>query len=396
MSAITTIRVKNFMSIEDATLTFDNRNILNIKGYNDSGKSAILKAVEVALFDKYKTKQSKFIRDGQDYFRVVITFDDGISIVRDKYRTGQSLYEMYSQKEKVFTTAVGETLSKVDGVPKTISDYLNLAVSNSVILNSRINTDKQLLVETSGSENFSALNEILRTSEISRAVAMVNVDRNKLTTQLRDDEVDIRSIEMQILDLRGLDEQLVKTLGVHEATHRATAARHDDLKRLTAAATGAQQVYDAATKMVEIDTTGVQVAGQQLRQATAIHHTATRAATAAIPATLVSLPTAQVQAVYQAHRAAQAVHRSTSAQYAGVVVPQVPATQAQSVGNLIGVQAVLNGVLEITSKYMNAQRKYEQCKTALNNLVRESNIDIYECGHCGEINLAEHKHDGDN
>lgn len=39
--------VWNFMSIKHGKVEFDERNIINIKGYNDSGKSAMLRALDV-------------------------------------------------------------------------------------------------------------------------------------------------------------------------------------------------------------------------------------------------------------------------------------------------------------------------------------------------------------
>ena len=87
--------VWNFMSIEHGKAEFDEQNIINFKGYNDSGKSAMLTALKVAITNSNPTKQVSFIQDDKEFFRVLIVFDDGITILRDKYLNGQSLYEMY-------------------------------------------------------------------------------------------------------------------------------------------------------------------------------------------------------------------------------------------------------------------------------------------------------------
>ena len=60
--------VENFMSIKEAKVEFDDTNIINFKGFNDSGKSAMLRALEVLLSNKYPTEQAKFIKDGESYF----------------------------------------------------------------------------------------------------------------------------------------------------------------------------------------------------------------------------------------------------------------------------------------------------------------------------------------
>ena len=111
------------MSFKKAKVAFDETGIINIKGYNDSGKSAVLRGLVVCLMDMFRRNQAKFIRYGEEYFRIVVSFEDGVSILRDKYLNGQSLYEVYKNGECVFTTKQGNKLSKVDGVPKPIPDY---------------------------------------------------------------------------------------------------------------------------------------------------------------------------------------------------------------------------------------------------------------------------------
>ncbi|RKW48284.1 MAG: hypothetical protein D8B41_00145, partial [Porphyromonas sp.] len=56
-SKIVSIELENFMAIKNAILTFDESNIINLKGYNDSGKSAITRALDVLFFNSYKNAQ---------------------------------------------------------------------------------------------------------------------------------------------------------------------------------------------------------------------------------------------------------------------------------------------------------------------------------------------------
>ena len=91
MSKLLGWKVQNFMSIADAKVEFDESNIINFKGYNDSGKSAMLTALKVLLTNANPTKQVGFIQDGKDFFRIMAFFDDGVVILRDKYANGQSL-----------------------------------------------------------------------------------------------------------------------------------------------------------------------------------------------------------------------------------------------------------------------------------------------------------------
>lgn len=183
-SKIKEVELYNFMSFEHTRLVFDETNILNIKGYNDSGKSAILRAIMVCLADMFKRAQVKYIRYGCEYFRIVVTFTDGVSILRDKYLNGQSLYEMYKDGEVVYTTKQGSRLTRIEGVPETIQKYLGMCMTETGCLNYQTCSEKMLLVETSGSENYQELNTVLKSDEISRATELINSDRNQLNARV--------------------------------------------------------------------------------------------------------------------------------------------------------------------------------------------------------------------
>ena len=112
--------VWNFMSVEHGKAEFDERNIVNFKGYNDSGKSAMLRALDVLMSNIKPTKQVEYIQDGKDYFRIIAYFDNGVTILRDKYINGQSLYEMYKDNQAIYSTKNGKNLTRVSEVPQSI------------------------------------------------------------------------------------------------------------------------------------------------------------------------------------------------------------------------------------------------------------------------------------
>lgn len=189
--------VENFMSIKKAWVEFDDSNIINFKGYNDSGKSAMLTALRVLMTNSTPTKQVSFIRDDESYFRVVAKFSDGVEILRDKYANGQSLYEMYQGGVVLFSTKVNNVLTKVDKVPQPIADYLGLITFNGVCLNARACFEKQIGVQTTGSENYQMFSAVLRSEEIAAAGSMINTDRNKLAS-------DIAALDSDLRVMRGL------------------------------------------------------------------------------------------------------------------------------------------------------------------------------------------------
>ena len=184
MSRLLGWQIENFMSIEKAKIEFDDNNIVNIKGYNDSGKSATLTALKVLLFNAYPTKQVSFIQDGKDYFRVLAVFDDGVIVLRDKYINGQSLYELHKGNKCLFSTKQNGVLTKVAEVPKIIQDYLGLIEYNGNYLNARSCFEKQIGVETTGSENYKMFNTVLKSEEISQASENINTDKNKVVNTI--------------------------------------------------------------------------------------------------------------------------------------------------------------------------------------------------------------------
>lgn len=191
--------VYNFMSISRGKCEFDERGIINIKGYNDSGKSAMLRALDVLFFNIRPNSQVNFIKDGCDYFRVVAHFEDGVTIVRDKYLNGQSLYEMSKDDELLYTTKVNGVLSRVTEVPEPIRVYLGLISFDGTYLNSRSCFEKQFLVQTSGSENYKMLNSVLRSEELATAGELLNNDKNRLAS-------DISSLDSQLTAYKSLYE----------------------------------------------------------------------------------------------------------------------------------------------------------------------------------------------
>lgn len=172
--------VWNFMSFKHAKVEFDDKNILNFKGYNDSGKSAMLTALKVLMTNANPQKQVSFIKDDEDYFRIMAYFEDGVIILRDKYLNGQSLYEMYKDKELLFSTKVNGALTRVSDVPEPIQEYLGLISYDATHLNFRACFETKIGVETSGSENYKMFNTVLRSEEIARASELLNNDRNRL------------------------------------------------------------------------------------------------------------------------------------------------------------------------------------------------------------------------
>ena len=231
-SKIVSIELKNFMGYKHAKATFDEQGILNFKGYNMGGKSAFLTAVAVVLMNLYPKKQAKFIRHGKKYFRVVISFDDGVAILRDKYSNGQGLYEMYRNGKVVFTTKSGSKLSKIDDVPEVIKEYLGLVNTDLGYLNYQVRRDPLWLIDTNGSENYYSLNEVLKSEDIARANTLINSDRNKLNSDITALESELNAYRLQLDSLSSVGMDLLVTLSDREMLVQELFSRYDELASL--------------------------------------------------------------------------------------------------------------------------------------------------------------------
>lgn len=211
-SLIKEVHIENFMTIENATLEFDETNVLNLKGYNGSGKTAILLAVACLLFNRSAKEQGEFITHGRKYFLVSLLFDDGVKIIRVKYATGPSLYEMYKNDKLIFTTKMGNKYTKITGVPEPIAKYLNMTESADGYFNFQSRKEPMPLAEWNGSENYESLHTALRLEEIFSAQAMINTDKNKLSTEIASLENELNVYEGILTKYQDVSEYLIKEL----------------------------------------------------------------------------------------------------------------------------------------------------------------------------------------
>ena len=211
-SKLVSWEVWNFMTLTHAKAEFDERNIVNFKGYNDSGKSAMLRALDVLMFNIKPNAQVGFIQDDKDYFRVMAYFDDGVIILRDKYINGQSLYEMYKDNQLIFTTKQNNHLTKVAEVPQPIQQYLGVIQYEGLILNSRSCFEKQLLVQTTGSENYKFLNSVLKSEEIAVASEALNTDKNKLLSDINTAEAQLNAYRETFKESDGVSAEMLDAM----------------------------------------------------------------------------------------------------------------------------------------------------------------------------------------
>lgn len=206
------IRIKNFMSIRDAELIFDDSNIISLCGYNDSGKSAITRLMEVMFYNAYPTDQVKFITDGEEFWEGEIIFTDGVSIRRVKYLDGKSEFEMKKNGKVIFTNRLDNgSFAAMGDIPDKIKDYLGVIQDEFTQekLNVRRNTDKLFLINTTGGDNYKILNSVLQSDMLAETSKRITEDKNKLKAEVTTLETKKDVISNQILDTNILPDGVV-------------------------------------------------------------------------------------------------------------------------------------------------------------------------------------------
>lgn len=210
MSRLLSIELENFMSLPHAKFDFDTSGIISPVGYNDSGKSALRRALEILWFDKYSQTQAKMITDGRDSFTITNTFDDGVLIQRTKYSSGAGRWLMTRNSQVVFDNKLPNgSLAATKGVPDAIAQYLGVVRDEPTgeILNIRRNTNKLLPITTTGGENYQIFNNLCRGERIAYAVKTLNSDVNAKNRELAANSSRLIGKQEALASMQVFDEQ---------------------------------------------------------------------------------------------------------------------------------------------------------------------------------------------
>lgn len=377
---ITSVEVFNFMVYTHAVINFDKGNIINIKGYNSGGKSTMLKAIAVCLMNMYPKAQTKFIRHGEKYFRVVVRFEDGVAILRDKYISGQSLYEVYKDDECVFTTKEGGRLTKVDGVPQFVQDYLGLCVVSTGCLNYQVRQDPLWLIETTGSENYNSLNEILKTEEISRANTLLNSDKNKLNSEITSTEASLQEVKLSLLDIKDYTDELLVNLERKEAYCKELSLKYRELK-------GISSIISELSALVDIpyvekaDSVRLEVISDIVSTIDTVN-------------SMVEYPSISTIDVEKLN-SILAVENTVSSlsKISKDVIPEVEAIDVESISMLCDIVAILSDVKKCNEGIKTLKANNTKVSNKLEKVVSEAKkqgIEFVKCTNCGtyvEVNV---------
>ena len=423
---ISSVRVTNFMSYKDSTVTFDRegdtRNILKFEGRNDTGKSAFSLAALLVLTNAYYVAHKNYIRSGEEFFRVVLTFVDGVVVVYEKNISGASFYDMYVREgdqvnatpifrrenetgiarafdvvqnaTRLFSTRFeGEAsddfyfAKSVKEVPYRLQQYFGmLSTSDGLSVNYADANSPKLGVNTTGSENAKILNEVLQARSLTLANDRAN--RHVLDTQAQ------LASQRELFNV--LKEETQRYAQVSQALVSAVGAEREHAiavqERLQVSSSVAEVVSHAAQAQV---LPAVPQVGEAVQHQVSMLASVQQVVQGAVSAvTVPQVPVVDADAVRQMQDSAQVSSLIDQAQRV-LVFPPVPQVQYQDVQALEQVSAAVRlceSAAQQVSVRDRAQGEFEQVQQQVSAVVdslRGDGFTVSRCGNCGSVRVVD-------
>lgn len=368
MSKMTAIEIKDFMSIGYARLTFDESGILCLCGYNDSGKSAITRLLEIMLYNSYSTEQVRYIRDDCPYWGCSLEFDDGVEINRYKYQDGKSVWEMKKDGDMVYTNTLGTAIASIGDIPDVIVQYLSV-IQDEITqekLNVRRNTDKLFLVETTGGDNYKILSSVLQSDLLAAASMKLTEDRNRA----QQDSVRLSAMR------DGVQGQLNELAPVSE---EALGKLEESLSNLTAMQSRVELIQSITTQSEEIRDFRVydEIEPVDMSRFTAISGICEAKKEADIPVfdTISLVDTSRLELLSTIMEARSGM--------VGVETPEVVSVNTERLADVMNICKVYNELYSASQQLNSTTQQLEDVNKELLRLSKEHGFKV--CGNCGAI-----------
>ena len=423
---IFSVRVTNFMSYKDSTVTFDRegdtRNILKFEGRNDTGKSAFSLAALLVLTNAYYTEHKNYIRSGEEFFRVVITSVDGVVVVYEKNISGASFYDMYVREgdqvnatpifrresetgiarafdvvqnaTRLFSTRFeGEAsdnfyfAKSVKEVPYRLQQYFGmLSTSDGLSVNYADANSPKLGVNTTGSENAKILNEVLQARSLTLANERAN--RHVLTTQAQ------LASQRELFNV--LKEETQRYAQVSQALVSAVGAEREHAiavqEKLQVSSSVAEVVFRAAQVQV---LPAVPQVGEDVQHQVSMLASVQQVVQGAVSAvTVPPVPVVDADAVRQMQDSVQVVSLLKQARDVSVFppVPQVQYQDVQALEQVSSVVRLCESAAQQVSVRDRTQGEFEQVQQQVSAVVdslREHGFAVSRCGNCGSVRVVD-------
>lgn len=228
------LRIKNFQSVTDIQLDFDEKGVIRFSGPNNVGKSVILKAISIVMLNVSNRNYKEFIRDDEDTFEIRLEDFDGNWVMLS--RGAVDFYKWYIEGEE------GQEDRTGGRVPLRVRDYFNLYVEDektNECMNIRLPDDTLLYVNTTPGDTAMMFQKALGTEDYLIGIKKVGKKSRELRKEqqlvekylvqendklkdaevsLHEEEVKVDNIERYEDILKVENEKYKKILGMEEAT----------------------------------------------------------------------------------------------------------------------------------------------------------------------------------
>lgn len=197
---IDSIHIQDFQNHQDTNVRLvPGLNI--ITGSSDSGKSAIVRALELAFFDNFRKCD---VRHKQKNSQVTINFRNGDTYKRTKGDTNEVEFqyaEQEIQKHSRFSKKFPqEAIDFLGHIPKTSTSYLPFAGQD----------EKLFLINLSDEAIGKEISKLLGISDLEDAASNLGSDINKISVDIKKLNTDIETTKKKLEPFENLDSNLEK------------------------------------------------------------------------------------------------------------------------------------------------------------------------------------------
>jgi DNA repair ATPase RecN len=195
---IDSIHIQDFQNHQDTHIRLvPGLNI--ITGSSDSGKSAIVRALDLAFLDSFRKQD---VRDGQKNSHVTINFRNGDTYKRTKgdineleFQYAGKEVQKHSRFSKKFPQ---EAIDFLGHIPKTSTNALPFAGQE----------DKLFLINLSDEAIGKEISKLLGIYDLEEAATLLGSDINKISVDIKRLNTDVENTKKKLEPFKDLDEKL--------------------------------------------------------------------------------------------------------------------------------------------------------------------------------------------
>jgi hypothetical protein len=263
-SKIKTLWIKNFKTLENVRISFEDSNMIYLKADNEVGKSSIIQALGICAANIDPNEQKEWIKDGAQAFGVQIHLEDGTVVTRIK-GAGQNGFNIAKDGVQVYNT------NKItDGMPVAVKDVMGIMVESELgeTLQIRNYEDNLLFSYTKGSTNHKMMYGAVKLEEIMAAIKRGNKKYSELKKNYETFEVMLIGVNEQLTWIKILKEsELTNIKLVRRNLERGIKVLRlaEDLKNKVNEYRESQRISSAIREVMELESVECERLGMAIR-----------------------------------------------------------------------------------------------------------------------------------